>query len=201
MMNEELKLGYFSPVDGWTIHVTDLDPHSLSSCGGLEDVSLVKKYEITDEDYMKREDNFRSWKANKKAADPDWTFQREIKQAQDRQRMKLDPDYVPEPPKERVKDDEHMADLAATMKVDDRCQVNPGGKRGSVRFVGKIPAIAPGFWVGVQYDEPVGKNDGSVKGHRYFECPPNYGGFLRPDKIEVGDFPEEDLFGDDDDDA
>jgi len=108
--------------------------------------------------------------------------------------MKQDPNYVPEPPKERITDDEHMADLVAAMKVGDRCQVNPGGKRGSVQYVGKIPAIAPGFWVGVQYDEPVGKNDGSVKGSRFFECPPKFGGFLRPDKIEVGDFPEEDLF-------
>mmetsp|Transcript_14169 Transcript_14169/g.37429 ORF Transcript_14169/g.37429 Transcript_14169/m.37429 type:complete len:116 (-) Transcript_14169:344-691(-) len=114
--------------------------------------------------------------------------------------MKLDPTYVPEPPKAPITDDEHMADLVASMKVGDRCQINPGGKRGVVAFVGKIPAIAPGWWVGVQYDEPVGKNDGTVKGSRLFECPPNYGGFLRPDKVEVGDFPEADLFGSDDDD-
>ena len=48
--------------------------------------------------------------------------------------------------------------------------MNPGGKRGEVRYVGKIPAIAPGWWVGVKYDEPVGKNDGSLKGRRYFKC-------------------------------
>ncbi|KAL1521164.1 hypothetical protein AB1Y20_022717 [Prymnesium parvum] len=195
MLNEELKLGYFSPNDGWTIHITDLDPYSLSAGGGLEDVSLVQKYEISEEDYAKRENNFRNWKASKKQADPSWTFQREIKAAQDRQRMKLDPTYVPEPPKAPITDDEHMADLAEKITVGNRCQVNPGGKRGTVQYVGKIAAIAPGWWVGVQYDEPVGKNDGSVKSTRLFSCPPKYGGFLRPDKVEVGDFPEEDLLG------
>jgi len=105
---------------------------------------------------------------------------------------------VPEPAKEPITDDEHMADLAAGMKVGDRCEVTVGGKRGEVKFVGKIPAIAPGWWIGVQYDEPVGKNDGTVKGARFFECPPKFGGFLRPDKLQVGDFPEEDIFASDD---
>lgn len=38
--------------------------------------------------------------------------------------------------------------------------MDPGGKRGEVKFVGKAESLAAGYWVGVQYDEPVGKNDG-----------------------------------------
>ena len=53
-----------------------------------------------------------------------------------------------------------------------------------------------GWWVGVEYDEPMGKNDGEVNGHRYFQCRNNHGAFLRPDKVTVGDFPEEDLMDD-----
>ena len=119
MINDEVKLGFFSPEDGWTIHITDLDPHSLAANGGLEDVSLVKKYEISDDDYNKREDNFRKWKANKLAADPSWTLAKEVKQQQDRKRMQQDPTFVPEPMKEKITDDEHLADLAAAMKVGD----------------------------------------------------------------------------------
>lgn len=45
-------------------------------------------------------------------------------------------------------------------KVGDRCQVEPGEKRGVVKFVGQAETLAPGFWVGIQYDEPLGKHDG-----------------------------------------
>jgi dynactin complex subunit len=38
-------------------------------------------------------------------------------------------------------------------------------------------------WVGVVYDEPVGKNDGSIKGVRYWKCKNNHGHLIRPDKI------------------
>jgi len=203
MINDELKLGYYSPMDGWTIHITDLDPHSLSANGGLEDVSLVKKYEISEEDYVKREDNFRKWKQDKKAADPTWSLAKEVKMNQDKKRMQQDPNFVPEPfeAKAPITDDEHLATEAGAMKVGDRCEVTLGGKRGVVQYVGKISQIAPGWWIGVQYDEPVGKNDGTVKGRRFFECPPKYGGFLRPDKLQVGDYPELDIFDEDSDDA
>lgn len=45
-------------------------------------------------------------------------------------------------------------------KVGDRCEVEPGEKRGVVKFVGRAESLAPGFWVGVQYDEPLGNHDG-----------------------------------------
>ena len=98
----------------------------------------------------------------------------------------------------KVEDENYMEQEAASIKVGDRCQV-AGGRRGDVAFVGRVPELPLGFWVGVKYDEPVGKNDGSVKGVRYFECPDKYGGFVRPDLCEVGDFPEEDPFADLDD--
>ena len=46
------------------------------------------------------------------------------------------------------------------MKVGDRCQVEPGEKRGVVKYVGRAESLGPGYWVGIQYDEPLGKHDG-----------------------------------------
>ena len=82
-----------------------------------------------------------------------------------------------------IVNNEHMADLACKISVGQRVIVDPGQRAAEVMFIGKIAEIAPGYWVGVYYDEPVGKNDGSIKGRRCFECPHDFGGFLRPDHI------------------
>ena len=52
--NDERMLGFYSVENGMRLHVVDKDPFSLSKGGGLEDISLVKKYEISDKDYDKR---------------------------------------------------------------------------------------------------------------------------------------------------
>lgn len=89
--------------------------------------------------------------------------------------------------------DNSYASEAADINVNDRCMCNPGDRLGTVRYVGRIVMLKPGYWVGVEFDEPVGKSDGSVKGTRVFECAPMYAGFLRPDQVTVGDFPPEEF--------
>lgn len=84
----------------------------------------------------------------------------------------------------------------AHVKVGDRCEVSPGGRRGTVRWVGVLDEKNPargGYWVGIVLDEPTGKNDGSFNGKSLFKCAPNYGVFVRGENVKVGDYPEEDL--------
>ncbi|OJJ81514.1 putative dynactin [Aspergillus glaucus CBS 516.65] len=54
----------------------------------------------------------------------------------------------------------------------------PDGKRATVRYVGNT-RFAAGDWIGLELEEPAGKNDGSVRGERYFDCEQDYGVFVR----------------------
>jgi tubulin-specific chaperone B len=93
----------------------------------------------------------------------------------------------------------------------------PHVRRGTIRYIGPVPEIpfaplksaAPPadlqpLWVGMELDEPTGKNDGSIAGRKYFECAGgNRGVFVKPEKVQVGDFPPLDLdldFDDEDED-
>jgi len=91
------------------------------------------------------------------------------------------------------------------IEVGMRCQVSPGNRRGKIAFVGIIAELAGGgYWVGVVFDEPVGKTDGTTMNgsKRYFTAPgPKYGGFVRGQKVAVGDFPERDIMDELDDDS
>lgn len=161
--------GFYSPQNGYRLHVIDLDPSSVTSGLWMDDTS-VEKYKISDENYEKRGDTFKKFK------------ERLAHQNPSAHNTKVSKNF--------------MEDHCSNIKVGDRCQVEPGEKRGVIKFVGQAENLGPGFWVGVQYDEPLGKHDGMVKGTRYFNCPPSHGAMVRPDKVKVGDYPERDPFED-----
>ena len=43
------------------------------------------------------------------------------------------------------------------------------------RILQQCFAVLSGTWIGLELDEAHGKNDGDVRGYRYFSCPPNHG--------------------------
>lgn len=80
------------------------------------------------------------------------------------------------------------------IEVGKRCRVGgDDSRRGVIKYVGEVKEIpgSLGGWVGVELDEPVGKNDGSIGGTRYWGEPSELkrGVFARPERIEVGDWP------------
>lgn len=96
---------------------------------------------------------------------------------------------------------EETQEVGEEVRVGKRCEVHPGGRRGEIKFVGKDEEelLGAGWWIGVALDEPLGKNDGAVKGKRFFKCAANCGVMVRPDRVLVGDFPVRSLSDDEDD--
>ncbi|KAL9938261.1 hypothetical protein V8E36_002884 [Tilletia maclaganii] len=183
----DATLGSVGALDGMGLKVDDTRPPSLAN--QFLDDSQVEKYEMDDDTYAKRSDTVRTWKQRNKFGE----FADKPAPG--------DSAAASEPPSE----EQVLAQLPSDLVVGARCVVDLSGtqtneRRGTVRFVG-LTEFAKGAWVGVEYDEPVGKNDGSVQGKRYFQTRPNFGGFVKPEKVKVGDYPALDLMdGDDDDD-
>uniref|UniRef100_A0A3Q3W6V3 CAP-Gly domain-containing protein n=1 Tax=Mola mola TaxID=94237 RepID=A0A3Q3W6V3_MOLML len=82
---------------------------------------------------------------------------------------------------------------SADFQIGDRVWVN-GNKPGYVQFIGGTQ-FAPGQWAGIVLDEPIGKNDGSVTGVRYFQCEDGRGIFTRPSKLSKTALPEKEANG------
>ncbi|XP_067317149.1 tubulin-folding cofactor B-like [Anolis sagrei] len=175
--SDEALLGSYPVDDGCRIHVID---RSGANIGEYEDLSRVEKFELTDADYDKRTDTARSFMKRSKLGQYN---QEEMLKKEAEQEQKLAEEKA----------------LAEAISVGARCEVRSSGqpnKRGTVMYVG-LTEFKPGYWIGIKYDEPLGKHDGSVGGKRYFECQPKYGAFVKPQHVVVGDFPEEDYGLDD----
>lgn len=128
--------------------------------------------------------------------------------------LEKDPNWLPPwvaQAKEKLlqnrKDEITLEQAIRQYPIDSRCECHPGGKRGTIRYVGyikkpgkpKILDIPDKVWIGVQFDEPVGKHDGMVYNFRYFTAPPRYGAFLSPKLVKVGNYPVRDIFDSDED--
>ena len=165
---DDKTLGSYGPEIGYIIHVVD----TSGTTELFDDESKVEKYKITKEDYEKRPDSFAQFKKKMVA--------------------KKDPGFM------KVKEKKDLADLqfkdeAEKIILGNRCQVLVGKRRGQVKYVGKVPEKGPGYWVGIQLDEPSGDTDGKLGAKIYFTAHDKYGIFARPNEIEVGDFPVEEI--------
>ena len=54
-----------------------------------------------------------------------------------------------------------------------------GPNCGLIRFCGKVN-FSSGIFIGIELDRPIGRNDGSIDGTRYFRAPAKHGVFVRP---------------------
>ncbi|GAB6020666.1 hypothetical protein CHUAL_003336 [Chamberlinius hualienensis] len=174
--NDDALLGSYPVDDGMILHVIGKGP--------VDDIQLskVEKLTLSEDEYSKRNDTVRAYLIRNRMG----------QYSEDA----TDSGSAAEKAKKAEEEDEH---LAKSITIDSRCEVSLPGqppKRGTVKYVGKVH-FKPGYWIGVHYDEPLGKNDGSVEGKSYFKCPLKYGAFIKPQYVTVGDFPEEDIGLDD----
>ncbi|KAI1805742.1 CAP Gly-rich domain-containing protein [Daldinia bambusicola] len=153
------------------LHIIDTRPASAKL--NFNDTSGVEKYIMPPEEYEKKSDSVLAWKKAEKLG-------------------RFNPDA---PSLEKAKIDAFEFEVRSRgIEVGKRCRV--GGddtRRGEVKYVGEVKEIpgSIGAWVGVQLDEPVGKNDGSIGGTRYWgtESTFKHGVFVRPERVEVGEWP------------
>ncbi|AOA61519.1 Alpha-tubulin folding protein [Komagataella phaffii CBS 7435] len=166
---EETTLNEFQIAPYTRIHVENINQHSdiseLESATAQDDDEPV--FNLSEDQYNSMDNTVRRWKEENKLG-------------------RFDPDYQSK--KSRILE-EHRK-LSESFEIGARCRtMNMMERRGYIRYVGIIPEIDnESYWVGVEFDEPVGKNDGSIKGKAYFRCKANHGSFVKPTLVQVGDY-------------
>lgn len=103
------------------------------------DFGSAPKFEISNEEYNKRDDTVRAFLLKNKLAQ-----------------------YNVENIKKKEKQDEEEKRIAESTLIGSRCKVTlpkAATRLGTVMFSGQVEGLN-GYWIGVKYDEPLGKNDG-----------------------------------------
>lgn len=111
---------------------------------GFEDVQHVERFKLATEEYDKRTDTVKSFLQKNKLG--------KYNEAEMAARLEA-----------KKKELEEEMELAKKCNLGDRCEVSVPGqaiRRGTVKYVGELDDKV-GWWVGVQYDEPLGKHNGT----------------------------------------
>ncbi|KAH3665387.1 hypothetical protein OGAPHI_003571 [Ogataea philodendri] len=147
----------YSIVPHTRIHVDSKDTNSVVN--DLEkdfqnNSDSTEHYRITEEKYRKLDNSVLRWKQNNNLGEYDRNYA-----------LKRDK-YLQE-----------NAELSKQFHVGQGCSVLTSStdtspiseKRGVIRFIGKVEEIDEGFceWIGIELDNKLGKNDGSIRGSRF----------------------------------
>ena len=189
--NESGPLGKLPGLTAYS-RIVVIDARPPGARENYNDVSQVEKFVMSENDYEKRNDTVLAWKKRNHLG----RFAAEGGAAGS-------DDNSSTAKQEEIE----LAEIADRgIKVGARCQITEGSRRGTVRYVGKIPEIPrhsqPSYtgWES-SWMSPWAKTMDPLRGVRYFQASHNHGAFVKPALVEVGDFPSEldDLLDDDDD--
>lgn len=133
--NNTRLLGSYPIEDGMRLHVID---------SFLFSEDFVEKFELTEEQYNQRQDTLKSFLKKNNLG-------------------KYNEEEMKELEEKRKKAAEEEQKKAALCTLGSRCQVQVKGqpsKRGEIMYNGELEG-KKGIFIGIKYDEPLGKNDGS----------------------------------------
>lgn len=174
---EQTRLAQFHLQPYAEISVVDTRPPAART--DFSDLSAVDKYVMPTAEYESRTDSVLAWKKAQKLG-------------------RFDPDAPSIEQQKIIASEREIEERGLAVGGRVRLLPDSDARRGTVSYAGLVPEIPGiGAWIGVTLDEPTGKNDGSVKGKRYFTCGNNCGVFVRPERCEAGEFPVLDEFDED----
>lgn len=157
--------------------VTDVNENSMVNQLKQTGNSNGTVFHLSEEEYAKKQDSVLNWKKENKLGRFDPRYQEKLKHHHSLQ-------------------EEKIKNLALNQRCEVKSSTSPSNinsvRRGWLRFLGPVPEIPANskeeeIWCGIEFDEPLGKNNGSIKGKQYFgPVGPNYGGFVKPVYVETG---------------
>eukprot|EP00038_Savillea_parva_P008030 m.174192 g.174192 ORF g.174192 m.174192 type:complete len:217 (+) comp13797_c0_seq1:80-730(+) len=98
----------------------------------------------------------------------------------------LSPDSAATSPAAPGAEEAEINEATAALPLGTRVEVEGYTCPGTVRFVGMVGDKCR---VGLELDQPFGKNDGEALGERFFQCPVKRGTFVFPKKVKKLDEP------------